>query len=103
MNKNCHKNCPYGLAPAVVQTQTVEGIKGLANCFVYVISNNTTYYVDECHLITVISSGPIFVDNYDVSSNPLDLRGQVCYDFANNKAYVFNDAGEYRVMNLEVR
>ena len=101
MNKCKHESCSCHSAPAVVVTQTVEGIKGLANSFVYVISNNTTYFVDSCKIITVIMSGPVYVDSYDYLSNPLNLRGQVCYDFANNKAYAYNHAGEYRVINLE--
>lgn len=101
MNKCKHESCSCHSAPAVVVTQTVEGIKGLANSAVYVMSNNTTYYIDSCHKITVISSGPVYVDNYQPQINPLNLRGQTCYDFANNKAYVFNNAGNYRVINLE--
>lgn len=101
MNKCKHESCSCHSAPAVVVTQTVEGIKGLTNTVVYVVSNNTTYYVGCANQITVISSGPVFVDNYNPNTNQLTLRGQTCYDFANDKAYVFNNAGDYRVINLE--
>lgn len=96
----CYLSNPCTPKPSFVTVQTPEGLKSLANCVAYVISNNTTYYVSNCHEITVISSGPVFVDNYEPVSNPLMLRNQVCYDFANNKAYIFNQAGDYRVVTL---
>lgn len=96
----CYQSNPCSQPPSVVTVQTVDGIKRLSNCYVYVISNNTTYYVSSCKEITVISSGPVFVSGYNPAENPLNLRAQACYDFTNNKAYVFSEAGEYRVFNL---
>ena len=102
MNKNQERQsqCCQS-SPSVITVQTVEGLKGLSNCFVNVISNNTCYFVDMCSNITIISSGPVFVADYDAAANPLDLRAQVCYDFAKNLAYVFNELGEYRTLTLE--
>lgn len=101
MNTVCFKSNRCSQPPIVVTSQTVDGIKGLADCFVYVININSVFYVDSCHNITIISSGPVYVDNYDPIGNVLNLRGQVCYDFANNKAYVFNNSGAYRTLTLE--
>lgn len=95
-----HCHCG-GEAPAVVSVQTTEGIKGLANAFAYVSSNNTTYYVNSCHEITIISSGPVFVDNYDFDTNPLGLANQTVYDFVNNLGAVYNTKGEYRLIDLK--
>lgn len=95
-----HCHCG-GKAPAVVTTQTVDGLKGLANAFAYVVSNNTTYFVSSCHEITIISSGPVFVENYDVAANPLGLRNQTLYDFAKNVAVHYNAKGEYRISVLK--
>ena len=41
---------------------------------------------------------PMFIDNF----NPDDkaVPRQTVYDFANNKAYVFNPEGEYRTFQL---
>lgn len=87
--------------PSVMTVQTIEGIKGLSNTLVYVIANNTLYFVSPCSEITIISAGPVFADNYDVANNPLGLRGQVCYDFAAGFEIIYNNAGDYRVVPLE--
>lgn len=101
MNKLGTNTNPCSCGPAVVTTQTIEGIKGLANCFVHVLSNNTTYYVSSCHEITVIFSGPVFVDDYDYATNPLNIRAQEVYDFANNRMIVFNELGQARLVELK--
>lgn len=90
-----------GSAPAVVSVQTTDGIKGLANAFVYVLSNNTTYYVSPCHEIITIMSGDVYVDNYNFATNPLNLANQTVYDFANNVAATYNAKGEYRLIDLK--
>lgn len=97
----CNKSNPCSSQPSVVVVQSLEGIKGLSNAFVYVESINTTFFVSPCHEITVISSAPVFVDNYSADVNPLNLRGQTVYDFANNVGYVYNEAGEYRAIELK--
>ena len=73
---------PDCLATAVIPSITVtsvDGITNLANCFVHVTSNNTTYYVDDKHRIMTVWAGPVEVDEYDVATNPLNLRSQDCY------------------------
>lgn len=97
----CYQSNPCSGAPSVVTTQTVEGIKGLSNCFVYVISNNTTYYVSSTHEITIISCGSVFMENYDAVKNPLGLRCQTVFDFANNIAIHFAPDGSFRTSKLE--
>ena len=42
--------------------ETVDGLTTLANCFVHVISTNTTYYIDDKHRPMIIWTGPIEVD-----------------------------------------
>lgn len=96
---NNANNCTNG--PASVSVQTTDGLKGLANCYAYVTSLNSTFYVNACHEITIIYSGPVYVDDYDPVANPLNLRDKTCYDFANNCAYVFNPAGHYRTVILQ--
>lgn len=95
---HCHQG---GETPAVVSVQTTEGIKGLANAFVYVLSNNTAYYVSPCHEIITIMSGDVYVDNYDFATNPLGLANQTVYDFTNNLAATYNAKGEYRLIDLK--
>lgn len=101
--KNCSCSNSYcGCAqPRVVSVQTTEGIKSLSGCFAYVASNNTCYFISECHEIAPISSGPVFVDNYDFATNPLSLANQTVYDFANNLGAVYNAKGEYRLIDLK--
>lgn len=99
-NCNCKKPCNCAGSPSVVVVQTTEGMKGLANCFVYVSGINATFYISSAHEITIISSGPVFVDNYDATTNPLGLRNQICYDFAMDVEYIFNAEGKYRIADL---
>lgn len=94
-------NCNCNGIPKALTVQTPEGLKSLANVMVHVISNNTTYFVNSCHEITIIFSGPVYVENYDAATNPLGLANQVCYDFTANVAYVFSAPNEYRVFNLK--
>lgn len=88
---------------AVIPSVTVEqpeGMKGLADCFVHVNSNNTTYYIDDKHRITIVWAGPVEADGYDYATNPLKLRSQAVYDFSNNRMIYFNAIGEYRIVTL---
>lgn len=92
--------CPF---VAVIPTLTVEdisGVKGLADCLVHVSNINTTIYVDDQHRYITTFAGPVFESNYDYITNPLKLRGQTCYDFANNRAIVYNLSGAYRIIAL---
>lgn len=98
-NHNPNSCCPT--PPQVVSVQSVLDIKQLANVFVYVIENNTTYFVSSCHEITIIYSGPVFVDDYDYQTNPLNLRSQTVYDFANNMAIHYGPKGDYRLSVLK--
>lgn len=91
--------CPPETAN-VVQVESVDGIKGLNNCFVYVQSNNTSYYVDNAHRITQLCAMPIYQDKYDYQNNPLSLRSQTVYDFASNLMIIYNPEGKYRLVNL---
>lgn len=114
MNCNCneYRGCENAVlrkldkcckAAAVIPVLTVkeaEGIKNVAACFVHVMDNNTTYYIDDKHRIVTVWAGPIFYDSYDYATNPLDLRGQVVYDFANNRKIVYNNQKEYRLETL---
>lgn len=87
--------------PAVVAVQTTEGLKGLADVIAYVVSTNTTYYINDCHEITILNSGPVFVQSYDAVKNPLGLRCQIAYDFDRNIAIVFAPDGSFRTYKLE--
>lgn len=85
--------------PSVVIDDTTN-MKCLADCFVHATNINTTYYIDDQHRIMTIWAGPVEVDDYDFAENPLKLRSQVVYDFANNKAAYYNATGEYRFISL---
>lgn len=87
---------------AVIPSVTVEnvsGIKGLSDCFVHVTSNNTTYYIDDKGRMMITWAGPIEAPGYDYEANPLKLRSQSVYDFANDRVIYYNGTGDYRVVN----
>lgn len=88
---------------AVIPAITVAdmtGIKNIADCFVHVANINTTFYVDDKHRLMITWAGPVEYDDYAYSVNPLKLRSQVVYDFANNRAIYYNKMGEYRIIEL---
>lgn len=92
--------CPPDVLANVITVQQPNDLKQYANCFVYVYTINTTYYVSAKHEVVQIYAGPVFEPNYDYAANPLNLREQICYDFANNIAIIYNNAGDYRIINL---
>ncbi len=88
---------------AVIPSMTVEnvaGMKGLADCFVHVIANNTTYYIDDKGRTTIVWAGPVEADGYDYAANPRGLRSQTVYDFANDRGIYYNATGGYRLFSL---
>lgn len=100
IRKMASSPCPMqAIIPALV-VETADGIKNVAGCFVHVMQNNTTYYIDDKHRIITVWAGPIFYDGYDYENNPFDLRGQVVYDFENNRKIVYNNQKEYRLETL---
>lgn len=82
--------------PSVV-VESVENLKQLSDCFVHVTNINTTFYIDDKHRMIITWAGPVEFDNYDYMNNPLKLRSQAVYDFANNRVVYYNKVGEYRV------
>ena len=88
---------------AVIPAITVAdmtGIKNIADCFVHVANINTTFYVDDKHRLMITWAGPVEYDDYAYDVNPLKLRSQTVYDFANNRAIYYNKLGEYRIVEL---
>lgn len=78
---------------SVVTVQSVAGIKGLNNCFVHVLDNNTVYYVDSQHHTTVVSSQVVELTEYDSEKNPLNLRNQIAYDTKRELLTYFDNSG----------
>lgn len=91
--------CPPNMAE-VTSVQTVAGMKALKNTFVHVTDINTVFFIDNQHRITQICAFPIFQDGYDYQNNPLGLRAQTVYDFANNRMIAYNGEGEYKIIKL---
>lgn len=91
--------CPFVAVIPTLTVQTVANIKGLADCLVHVTENNTTYYIDDKHRITITWAGPVEADNYDYEANPLNLRSQEVWDFANSRVIRYNATGQYLIFN----
>lgn len=87
--------CPVRAVIPLVEVATPENLKKLSNCFAYVQSTNTTYYIDNQHRFIICWAGPVFEDNYDYNTNPLGLRGQFVSDFQNGKLIIYNNIGEH--------
>ena len=71
--------CPPEYEIPLQEVETPDGITNLANCFVHVASNNTTYYIDKRHRIAVVWAGPVEDLTYDIDKNPRNLRGQLLF------------------------
>ena len=93
--------CPFIAQLATLTVEDISGVKDLADCLVHVSNINTTIYVDAQHRYIVTFAGPVYVDDYDYTTNPLGLRSQTCYDFKNNRAIVYNKAGGYKLITLQ--
>lgn len=92
--------CPYEAVIPLVTVETTSNLKDLADCFAHVSSTNTTFYIDDKHRMTITWAGPVEVDDYDYTNNPLNLRAQTVYDFQNNRAIYYNKSGQYRLITL---
>ena len=91
--------CPITAVIPANQVDTLAGTKGMFG-FVHVANINTTYYIDDQHRYLITWQGAVEADNYDYQNNPLGLRGQTVYDFANNRGVYYNKVGEYRLFTL---
>jgi len=98
--KEGRPGCPFIATIPTLTVENIAHIKDLANCFVHVANINTTYYIDDKRRMIITWAGPLEIDNYSASTNPLNLRSQICYDFANNKAYYFDRSGNYKTITL---
>ena len=79
-------------------TPTLTEGQRFRNSFVYNQEDDSVYYISDDGTPTRFGSSPMFIDNF----NPEDkaIPRQTVFDFANNKAYIFNPEGEYVTVNL---
>lgn len=79
-------------------TPTLTEGQRFRNSFVYNQEDDSVYYISDDGTPTRFGSSPMFIDNF----NPEDkaIPRQTVFDFANNKAYIFNPEGEYITVDL---
>jgi len=87
---SCKSNCNI---PHLV-VDTVAELTGICGAFVTVRDENAVYHIDSNGNPVAVSRNPIFLDNH-VPSIGL-YKSTVVYDFAANKQYVYNYAGDFR-------
>jgi len=100
LRKMDESKCPHTCVIPVLTVDTADGIKNVAACFVHVLENNTTYYIDDKHRIITVWAGPVEYNDYDYANNPLNLRSQQVWDFSNNRIVYYNKVGSYRLGTL---
>lgn len=85
------KICSF-VAPTLTEGQRFR------NSFVYNQEDDSVYYIDDAGTPTRFGSSPMFIDNF----NPDDRKipRQTVFDFANNKAYVYDPEGDYVTVDL---
>lgn len=93
--------CPFIAAIPTLTVENINGLKGLADCLVHVANINTTYYIDDKHRMVITWAGPVEADGYDYADNPLKLRSQEVWDFANKRVIRYSAQGSYMVEQLE--
>lgn len=79
-------------------TPTLTEGQRFRNSFVYNQEDDSVYYISDDGTPTRFGSSPMFIDNF----NPEDkaIPRQTVFDFANNKAYIFNPEGSYVTVDL---
>lgn len=89
--KSMVKICSF-VAPTLTEGQKFR------NSFVYNQEDDSVYYIDDAGTPTRFGSSPMFIDNF----NPDDRKipRQTVFDFANNKAYVYDPEGDYITVDL---
>lgn len=93
--------CPVKAVIPLVEVATPENLKTLSNCFAYVQSTNTTYYIDNQHRFIVCWRGPVEASNYDLDANALGLRSQFIIDDGKNQVAYYNKTGRYQILGGE--
>lgn len=85
------KICSF-VAPTLTEGQRFR------NSFIYNQEDDTVYYIDNSGTPTRFGSSPMFIDNF----NPDDRKipRQTVFDFANNKAYIYNPEGDCTTVDL---
>lgn len=99
------KKQPDCMATAVIPAITVDTttkITDLADCFVHVTSNNTTYYIDDKHRPMLVWAGPIETSTL-AEAEALGLRMQTVYTTINGvySEVYFDKLGTAHIMGTE--
>lgn len=105
---HCDCGGPVPVIPhTLIDTRFVDGkdmTKKFPGYYVEVRDENTIYHVTVpahgCVANSLaVARMPIYKENYDPKTMEV-YRNNVVYDFAKNKAYIFNFNKEYRVVTL---
>lgn len=108
MNKSCHAAAPlFDIPHTLVDTRFVDGkdvTKQFPGYYVEVRDENAVYHVSTpangCIVNSIaVSRVPIYKDNYDPQTMAR-YRSNTVFDFAQNKAYVFDFNKNYRTVTL---
>lgn len=101
IRKMNESKCPHSCVIPSLTVENADGMQNVAACFVHVMNNNTTYYIDDKHRIITVWAGPVEYPNYDYENNPLNLRSQQVWDFANNRIIYYDKTGAYRLSTIQ--
>lgn len=93
-------NCGHTAVIPTLVVENKEGVKGLTNCLVHIADIRTTLYIDDKGRQIITWAGPVEAKGYDFAENPLGLRGQMVFDFDNNKGAYYDATGAYRTFTI---
>ena len=60
--RNKQPDCTAKAVIPAITVETADGLMNLANCFVHVTKNNTTYYIDDKHRPMMVWAGSVETD-----------------------------------------
>lgn len=98
---NCEKTPPVVIPH--VNVKTLSEARAFPNHYVFVEETQQWVHIDSYGNTATLSNGNLFKNNFEPSKYEAVYKSLVVYDFAKQKGYVFNPAGQYATFGLTVQ
>lgn len=98
---NCEKTPPVVIPH--VSVKTLSEARAFPNHYVFVEETQQWVHIDSYGNTAVLSNGNLYKNNFEPSKYEAVYKSLVVYDFAKQKGYVFNPAGQYATFGLTVQ
>lgn len=95
---SCKTNCSPCFDKCHVVVDTYAEVQDYRNALVTVRDENAVYHVDSTGNPVAVSRSAIFEENH--SPEVGKYKQNIVYDFINNNAYIYNNVGLYRTIQM---